>query len=734
MKKFERVSPSQIESYQQCKRLWWFKSIAGIKPPEKASAQLGTAVHAILEKYMLEGEIPDSSTDEGAIAKSGIHHLPPPGTCQIELSIEDYKDSAPLFLSGIPVIGRIDLLNFNNDYPEAIDHKTTSNFKYLKSEDELRDNPQINIYAQFVRTLLENSGTTVDKYRVTHIGYLTRGKRNSRRTSVLLTRDDLDNTWAKLDKIVESMKQTALSVGPHLVEPTRSSCNAYGGCYFKDKCRVIDNTSLALDIFSEDFDNKPGRTKKEEKMAAMDINAGTQALMERLKASGAVKNSAPNPAATAAPKPAATAAPKPAAAVAKPAVTAAPKPVAAAVAKPAATVATPAKPNATVATAARPAAPAPRQVEPGTASTAQALLERMKKNQAATTVQQAKPAPAAPAVNKGVVPPDAPTAEQDSEIVEGIAQSAEQTAAQKSTRRPHQFRQKLDALGWDSSTIDRMTPEACSVVIQQGYTPEHGAVSDDGEFQLFEGVEAGTEATADDAFLSLANDLKEFIGDQTGTLSSAKIRFKWQTKLGGEPLEEDQWLLVLRAGSLQGWWDYSVSEIIVPEPVVEPEPVEEPEAEQAAVSDEVIDSTSTASSPFHIKEATYSAQKKAWSTPADWNDDVRVAPAVAKAPGQKGLVIFIDCVPQRGHWSKNFVLLEDLLGPFFSKAAKSLGVPHYSVASFNEGPKHVAMLVHGNLKNVVERWPTIVVSSRMGAASSVLEVLIPEAELIVRGS
>lgn len=126
MRPFKRVSPSQINSYNDCPRLWWYQSVLGLETPQRPSAALGEAVHAQLEAYMDKGTLPDESTEAGSIAASGISLLPEPETCWTELKMHDddiHFRWPPVVLSGIPVSGYIDLCDITVTPPLVLDHK-----------------------------------------------------------------------------------------------------------------------------------------------------------------------------------------------------------------------------------------------------------------------------------------------------------------------------------------------------------------------------------------------------------------------------------------------------------------------------------------------------------------------------------------------------------------------------------------------------------------------------------
>lgn len=234
MKKFERVSASQIASYTDCARAWWHEKILGIEKPQKASAQLGEAVHTQLEKYLTDGTLPDD-TEVGRIAKAGLAYLPPVGSGAVELEMAAHE-AGPLVLSDLPVIGYVDYFNLNSKPPLLLDHKTTSSLKYALNAEQLNENIQLNIYAGWGFKVLDHIGQKASFIRAGHIVYLTKGRPVAKRTEVDITRSYNEDRLDELAGIVDAMKQTALIRDPGEVPANYSACDKYGGCHFKGLC------------------------------------------------------------------------------------------------------------------------------------------------------------------------------------------------------------------------------------------------------------------------------------------------------------------------------------------------------------------------------------------------------------------------------------------------------------------------------------------------------------------
>lgn len=193
----------------------------------------GNEVHRQLEAYLLNGDMPDDSP-EGQIAQAGLEHLPAP-PYQVELSLEHL----PIEGTPAPFKGFIDVY-IAGDEPEVLDHKTTSNFKYALTADQLAVDTQLIIYAAHALNNCD-AGTI----RLTHVCYLTKPPYQSQHTSTVVTRAHVDEQFADILKTVEEM--VAASEQPaSALEKNKDHCWAYGKrCPYFDECqRTVNNKGI----------------------------------------------------------------------------------------------------------------------------------------------------------------------------------------------------------------------------------------------------------------------------------------------------------------------------------------------------------------------------------------------------------------------------------------------------------------------------------------------------------
>ena len=220
------VSASQITTFLDCPRKWYFDKVVGLERKVNESAELGSAVHELLEKY-IRGELSEMpDTQAGRIAKQGLHRLTIKKPLAVELSLEDL----PIKDSPCEVKGFIDVLDYMND--EIIDHKTTKSRRWTKTPSELAVNTQMIIYA---KAYLDNN-PEVNKVTLTHLYYGTKDE-FSEKVSVEVSRAHVTNQWNYLKKIIKEMMQASSLSDAGACTASYEACDKYGGCPFRTQCQ-----------------------------------------------------------------------------------------------------------------------------------------------------------------------------------------------------------------------------------------------------------------------------------------------------------------------------------------------------------------------------------------------------------------------------------------------------------------------------------------------------------------
>jgi len=315
----EYVSASQIEAWRACKRKWAWPRLDKIKGAPKVAAEKGIVIHEILEAWLKDAKPIDidlihtlsdgTKFKPGPIAAAGLKHLPAPKTCGTERYIEVQTEVARY-------IGYIDFDEPDKEVPVVGDHKSTVDFKWAKTAEDLKKDPAANIYAAWLMT-----ATKKDAVELRWVYYRTRGAPGAHKVSLVLLKDEVEAVFDDLDvsaaEILEARrsKKSALEL-----EANPKSCSAYDGCRYipncnlstKDKIKALMSQESLADKMKIKFQNGIAYTEPERQQ-----EKNMTSLAEKMRAhkaaqvpvSAQTQAPAPAPAPTPAPAPAPTPAP-----------------------------------------------------------------------------------------------------------------------------------------------------------------------------------------------------------------------------------------------------------------------------------------------------------------------------------------------------------------------------------------------------------------------------------------
>jgi hypothetical protein len=259
------VSATQVEAYRRCARYWHFQWPQGIKSPPSKSMILGTEFHGAMEKT-LKGDpaaiLPDKirrlhdaqlrSLDENVFQKPFKEVLS-------ELLIEE-RFSIPTYSGGPSFIGVVDVAWKTAPWPVIIDHKTTSDFRYVKTPEELASSPQMSAYAwwafhhlgpweqhaKLLGTGRAYARTVGEQLTVGHAYVNTGGSQvqppKTLWRPVVIPFERAHDEWVKTLDTVRAMERDSWAVVAEDLPPTVESCSLYGGCPFRSKCGFSDPT------------------------------------------------------------------------------------------------------------------------------------------------------------------------------------------------------------------------------------------------------------------------------------------------------------------------------------------------------------------------------------------------------------------------------------------------------------------------------------------------------------
>lgn len=244
--KLKNTSASQVTAWGNCPRYWHFAWVKGLKAPPSLAMQRGSFIHAAAEHLLKTGSFLENEWKPYAQAMKPYLPLD-----EKKILVEHRMeiDTAP----GLPYwLGFIDLLDDSRTQSKLLritDHKTTSDFRYTKTPEELRtDNPQLNSYAQFVFL----NGHDEDLVEVGHL-YIKTAKKTPKRALpkikpvyTELTRRQTQANWEKDLVKVEDMVRAAEIENTDLLEPLGTKtghCKKYGGCPYRSRCGLAAETS-----------------------------------------------------------------------------------------------------------------------------------------------------------------------------------------------------------------------------------------------------------------------------------------------------------------------------------------------------------------------------------------------------------------------------------------------------------------------------------------------------------
>ncbi len=266
------LSATQIKTADECARKWAFKYLSGLEDPGSTSTELGKDCHTGWEWWLKEGVAPEVSGPEiasvrakgedpisielikggeyeyarrvASIVTSGIAKLPAPKSHNLKVEGEFHFTD-----HGVAYRGFKDLTWWTDDSRLILhDHKTTSALKWAKTQEQLRTDVQLNLYAQSefqtwdVNEIEANwHYTTTDKTPTTRPVHLT------------VYRDAVDEQCASIAERAKTLlKYYDTRPDPNDLPPPKdlAICDQYRGCPYKKskQCKIsaVDRVRAAF--------------------------------------------------------------------------------------------------------------------------------------------------------------------------------------------------------------------------------------------------------------------------------------------------------------------------------------------------------------------------------------------------------------------------------------------------------------------------------------------------------
>lgn len=270
------ISASAIESFDPalggCARKWAFSRLDGVPKPQSPGAALGSRCHELWESYLRDGVPFDLSTVEGRICQATQHQLPVGGRGLVDVETSfrfewegvtwaGKKDAAFWMRKGGTVDERF-IVGDDKTYRVVLDHKTTSDFRYAKSESSaLLAHPQAPIYALEEHEMIAGRaplmlawnyvkhGVTFDKdAQPGPYGYTIKSARRpvalEPPVRLVVSRAEAEDALGRFVPTAKRMlKIIADPPAPgedgliaRALEPNPDACEAFGGCPYRSQC------------------------------------------------------------------------------------------------------------------------------------------------------------------------------------------------------------------------------------------------------------------------------------------------------------------------------------------------------------------------------------------------------------------------------------------------------------------------------------------------------------------
>ena len=234
-----RLSASQLKTYKECARRWSWNKLAGFEHGDTPATLLGTELHAQIESYLQGGAI-DFTKRTGAMVSAGLAFMPKPLTpgMFVERGFNFPGNNADYS-------GRIDC-ELDHEAPKVvIDWKSCSDFKWQKTPEQLRYDPQPILYASQHFYTHPND----ESVKVKFVYFRTRGANKSQVSEIELTQQETWDRFVELEQTAKEMAEIADKASTCVddkdlaqyiltLPPTESACGDFGGC--PHACRCTD--------------------------------------------------------------------------------------------------------------------------------------------------------------------------------------------------------------------------------------------------------------------------------------------------------------------------------------------------------------------------------------------------------------------------------------------------------------------------------------------------------------
>lgn len=242
MRELFPLSPTAIETHNDCARKWHYVYVGGHRSPPSASTEIGNQVHAQIEAFYKSGQ-----NTLGPLAIRLQPYLHPELPHVVERTLAFHVD-------GTRFKGRADLITYGHTIDDAgdvvadaaclevTDHKTGKS-PYAKTPHDLATNLQGAFY--LYGAALERPDAT--RFYFAHNFTATdRVYAHRRRVLFADSRDELHEKFAT--RVLAAAQQIRATFATPKVDDVAANikaCDAYGGCHLKPICKAYSRHVMA---------------------------------------------------------------------------------------------------------------------------------------------------------------------------------------------------------------------------------------------------------------------------------------------------------------------------------------------------------------------------------------------------------------------------------------------------------------------------------------------------------
>jgi len=212
-----KTTPSAVALFEACPRAWFYRYVEDIHPPKTKRNERGERAHDAVRRWYIDGTTPDDALGLLAVRSGWL----PTSNAHPEVKFDLPRQWGVLK-------GRMDVAAPSL----VVDLKSVRSFRYQKTPEGLRNDPQMRCYALA-------QAEPRRPVTIRHIYLRTEGAPAVTQTEATFTPEEILHIGDWLDEVATLQWETHCvnRLPPPLQgAPLTPACKAYGGCFFAPQC------------------------------------------------------------------------------------------------------------------------------------------------------------------------------------------------------------------------------------------------------------------------------------------------------------------------------------------------------------------------------------------------------------------------------------------------------------------------------------------------------------------